>query len=156
MLTKLYTVYRAELLRYCLRICGHTSDAEDLLQETFMKALSNLDALQALSDKQQRAWLYKVARNLFYDACRKKAVENRHLHRQEEATEGGFSQVEIDMILSVLPPDLADVFIKRYFQNYTSKEIADLYDLSASGVRGMLSRARSILKDALTNDRRIP
>ena len=39
MITKLYTVYRAELMQYCCRICGNVSDAEDLLQETYTKAL---------------------------------------------------------------------------------------------------------------------
>ena len=46
MITELYTVYRAELLKYCGMVCGNISDAEDLLQETFMKALSNLDLLK--------------------------------------------------------------------------------------------------------------
>ena len=46
MITELYTVYRAELLKYCCMVCGNISDAEDLLQETFMKALSNLDLLK--------------------------------------------------------------------------------------------------------------
>lgn len=75
MITELYTVYRAELLRYCCMICGNVSDAEDLLQETFMRALSNLDLLEDLGEKERRAWLYKVARNLFYDACRRRTVE---------------------------------------------------------------------------------
>ena len=55
MITELYTVYRNELLIYCSMICGNTGDAEDLLQETFMKALSNLDLLEELEEKQRRA-----------------------------------------------------------------------------------------------------
>ncbi len=67
MITKLYTVYRSELLRYCRMMCRNPDDAENLLQETFMRALSHLDTLEELEEKQQKAWLYKVARNLFYD-----------------------------------------------------------------------------------------
>ena len=149
MITELYTVYRSELLKYCCMICGNVSDAEDLLQETFMKALSNLDLLEELGEKERRAWLYKVARNLFYDACRRRTVEQNHRMEIEEETDGGFSEVETAMILAFLPPDLSQLFIKRYFGGYTSKELAEEYGLSSSGIRAALSRARKILKEKL-------
>lgn len=97
MITKLYTVYRSELLNYCCMICGNSSDAEDLLQECFLKALSNLDLLEELDEKQQRAWFYKVARNLFYDLCRRRAVEKKYETQAKEETDGGFSEVETAM-----------------------------------------------------------
>jgi RNA polymerase sigma-70 factor (ECF subfamily) len=149
MITELYTVYRAELLKYCRMICGNASDAEDLLQETFMKALSNLDLLEELGTKERRAWLYKVARNLFYDLCRRRAVAKEKIVATVEETDGGFSEVETAMILSMLPPDLSQIFIKRYFEGYTSRRLADEYGLSPSGVRAALSRARNILREKL-------
>lgn len=150
MLTKLYTVYREELLHYCCAMCGNRSDAENLLQETFLKALSHLDLLEELGEKQRRAWLYKVARNLFCDACRRQALEQSLSMQADEETDGGFSEVETAMILSTLPPELAQVFLKRYFDGYTSRELAEEYGLSSSGIRAMLSRARKILKEKLT------
>ena len=150
MIAELYTVYRTELLKYCCMICGNVSDAEDLLQETFMKALSNLDLLEELGEKERRAWLYKVARNLFYDACRRRTVQQNHqMQLEEEETDGGFSEVECAMILSSLPPDLSQLFIKRYFEGYTSKELAREYGLSPSGVRAALSHARKLLKEKM-------
>jgi len=85
MITELYTVHRVELLKYCCIICGNVSDAEELLQETFMRALSNLDLLVELGEKERRAWLYKVARNLFFDACRRQTVQRKY---QMKANEG--------------------------------------------------------------------
>ena len=149
MITELYTVYRTELLRYCCMICGNNSDAEVLLQETFVKALSNLDLLEELREKERRAWLYKVARNLFYDACRRRTIEQNKQLPIEEETDGGFSEIETAMILSSLPPDLSQLFIKRYFDGYTSKELAEEYGLSPSGVRAALSRARKLLREQL-------
>lgn len=150
MITKLYTVYRGELFSYCRTFCQNAQEAEDLLQETFMKALSNLDVLDELEEKQQRAWLYKVARNLFYDACRRKTVEKNHQTiLTEEMAEGGFSEVETAILLSKLPPELSQVFFRRYFLGYTSKELSEEYGLSASGIRSMLNRARNILKEQL-------
>ncbi len=149
MIAELYTVYRTELLRYCCMICGNNSDAEVLLQETFVKALSNLDLLEELGEKERRAWLYKVARNLFYDACRRRTIEQNKLLPTEEETDGGFSEIETAMILSSLPPDLSQLFIKRYFDGYTSKELAEEYGLSPSGVRAALSRARKLLREQM-------
>ena len=147
MITELYTVYRAELLKYCLSICGNTGDAEDLLQETFTRALSSLDLLEELGEKERRAWLYRVARNLFYDSCRRKAVRQRHLPQPEAETDGGFSVPETAMLLSALPPDLSLLFIRRYFEGWTSQELAEEYGMTPSGVRAALNRARRILKD---------
>ena len=149
MITELYTVYHAELLKYCCMMCGNTGDAEDLLQETFRKALSNLDLLEELGEKERRAWLYKVARNLFYDTCRRRSAEQRSRTVTEEETDGGFSDIETAMILSSLPPDLSRLFTKRYFEGYTSKELAEEYGLTPSGVRAALSRARKILREKL-------
>lgn len=149
MITELYTVHRAELLKYCSMMCGNAADAEDLLQETFMKALSNLDLLEELGTKERRAWLYKVAQNLFYDLCRRRAVAKEKIVATVEETDGGFSEVETAMILSMLPPDLSQIFIKRYFEGYTSRRLADEYGLSPSGVRAALSRARNILRKKL-------
>ena len=149
MIAELYTVYRAELLKYCCMICGNVSDAEDLLQETFMKALSHLDLLEDLNEPKRRAWLYQVAKNLFYDNCRKQAIAQSHRPHPEEETDGGFSELETAMLLSTLPPELSQLFIKRYFQGYSSKELAEEYGLSPSGVRAALSRARKLLQEKL-------
>ena len=149
MITELYTVYRPELLRYCCMMCGNVSDAEDLLQESFMKALSNLNLLEELGERERRAWLYKVARNLFYDACRRRTVEKNSLMWAEEEPDGGFSEVETAMILAALPPELSRLFVRRYFEGHTSKELAEEYGLSPSGIRAALSRARKLLREKL-------
>ena len=114
-----------------------------------MKALSNLDLLEELGGKERRAWLYKVARNLFYDACRRRTIEQNNQVQTEEETDGGFSEVETAMILSLLPPDLSQLFIERYFEGYSSKELAEEYGLSPSGVRAALNRARKLLREKL-------
>ena len=53
------------------------------------------------------------------------------------------------MLLQTLPPDLSQIFIKRYFQGYNSKELAEEYGLSPSGVRAALNRARKLLREKL-------
>lgn len=149
MITELYTVYRAELFKYCGRICGNPVDAEELVQETFIRALSNFELLEELGEKERRAWLYKAARNLFYDACRRKSAEMSCQIYAGHDTDGGFSDIEIKMLLASLPSELAQLFSKRYIEGYNSKELADEYGLSPSGVRAALSRARKLLREKL-------
>lgn len=86
MVAELYTVFGSELLNYCCMMCRNIGDAQDLLQETFLKALSYQDLLESMETKQRRAWLYKVARNLFYDQCRRRAVEKNIPLRQISRT----------------------------------------------------------------------
>ena len=70
-LLKLYSLYQKELYLYLYSFCGDRHLAEDLLHETFLKALL------ALPDghTNMRAWLYMVARNLFYNQQKKKSRE---------------------------------------------------------------------------------
>lgn len=147
MVTELYTVFGSELLYYCCKMCRNSSDAQDLLQETFLKALSHQDLLEGMETKQRRAWLYKVARNLFYDQCRRRAVEEKYTLAPEAEEDTMFSEVEVGFLLSILPPDLSELFIKRYLEGYNSKELAEQYGCSASGIRAKLNRARKILRE---------
>ena len=77
MIEDLYEKYHAELIRWCRRMTQNESAAEDLVQETFMKALLSL------SDEHtnMRAWLYMVARNLFYNQQKKNEMISKQIRR---------------------------------------------------------------------------
>ena len=75
MVEELYAAFYDELLRYCASIARQQAAAEDLVQETYLRALGHLDSLEDLSRSQRRAWLYKTARNLYIDRVRKASRE---------------------------------------------------------------------------------
>ena len=90
-LLKLYSLYQKELYLYLYSLCGDRYLAEDLLHETFLKALL------ALPDghSNMRAWLYMVARNLFYNQQKKKLREilmDEQIYPLEEKTEEGLPE----------------------------------------------------------------
>src|SRR6266568_8643548 len=63
--------YRAELLVHCYRLLGSPQDAEDMVQETFLRAWNRLDRF--VGGVYFRAWLYKIATNLSLDALDKRS-----------------------------------------------------------------------------------
>ena len=70
-------VHREALLRLCYRMTGSTADAEDVVQETFARALARPPAEL---DRDLRPWLVRVAMNLSRDALRtRKAAATRHV-----------------------------------------------------------------------------
>jgi len=66
----LYEKHSEELERFARSMASNEKEAEDLIQDTFLKALTHLHTLDKLSAPQQRAWLFKVLRNLRYDRYR--------------------------------------------------------------------------------------
>ena len=75
-LLRLYEAYGRELFLYLYSLCKSRETAEDLMQETFVKALLSLPDGHA----NVRAWLYMVARNLYYDMCRRRFIWKRAAH----------------------------------------------------------------------------
>lgn len=143
----LYEKHHEELERFARSIAGNEKEAEDLVQDTFMKALTHLHTLNTLSDPQQRAWLFKVLRNLRYDRFRKQRFERPMQERDEpEIDPDDFSAVEMKDLLQSLPANLQDVVYKRYWLGLTSKQIAKPLGLSDATVRYRLQTAISLLR----------
>lgn len=69
-IAQLYDAYTPALLRYLKRLTGSREEAEDLAQETFLKALRHWDQLEANTNVQ--AWLFRIARNVAYDSFRRR------------------------------------------------------------------------------------
>ena len=149
MIQDLYERHFEELRRYCLRLCRSGEQAVDLVQETFLKALEREQIMADYSPEQQRAWLYKAARNLFLDDMRRSALLRKKqglLLDEEEGEESGFSRAETELLLLRLPPELRTFFRLRYLEGYSAVELGEMFDLPSATVRTKLLRARQLLK----------
>ena len=145
----LYERHFEELMRYCLQLCRSRDTALDLVQETFLRALEREEAMAAYAPEQQRAWLYRAAKNLFLDGVRKSALlqrKQRLLLEAEEGEEDGFSRAEMELLLLRLPSEDRTLFRLRYLEGYSAVELGEMFDMPAATVRTRLLRARQLLK----------
>lgn len=148
---ELYEDYYKELVRYGTHMCGSRELAEDLAQETFVKAMMHAASVEELSAGKRRAWLYRTFKNLFFDRCRRSALENNYISSLSPALseDGRLQEVENAMLLQTVSPKDRAMFQLRYFDGYTAEEIARMMNLPAGTVRSRLSRCRKFLKDQL-------
>ena len=153
MIQDLYERHFEELRRYCLQLSRSGDVAFDLVQETFLKALEREELLRSLSPEQQRAWLYKAARNLFPDGVRRSALLQRKqnlLLDEEEQMESGFSRTETELLLLRLPAEDRTLFRLRYLEGYSAVELGEMFDMPPATVRTRLLRARLSLKKEMS------
>ena len=147
-----YRLYQPELLRYARSSCPSRELAEDLTQEVFLRALQNVEKLEALSRSQRRAWLYKTLKNLLYDHYRGETLANRYICEVEPdaaAEEHGYARLEDEALLTCLAPQDRMLFQMRYVEGYTAAELAELFHMPSGTIRARLSRSRAVLRAAL-------
>ena len=144
MVAMLYPLYYEELMRYVLGFIGSRAAAEDLVQETFLRAIRHAGDLEELDQKQCRAWLYKTARNLFYDLVRHEAVAPA-LEEAGVAVDD-LTVVIVEQLLQKLSAEKRELVRMRYFDGYNSTEIGRKLMISPATVRTRLAAAIKELK----------
>ena len=144
MIEQLYEKLYGELLGYLTLRTGNASAAEDIAQETFLRALCHGDTLEELSFSQCRAWLYRTAKNLMIDGYRRRDVSGKET--PETAAETDFTRIEIELACAVLSPQDKSIFYLRHFEGYNATEIGEMLGLSPANVRMRLKAARTKLK----------
>ena len=145
MVEELYTVFREPLLRYCRSVTnGDEAGAEDLVQETFLRAMEHLEELEALRRAQRQAWLCRTALHLYIDRWRKLRRETLAEGELLEQTpfRQDFSAAAVTQLVDRLPEEERTLFRLRYFQGYNARELGGLFSLPPSTVRSRLAAAR--------------
>jgi len=156
------------LYNTALRMTGNVQDAEDLVQETFVRAYKFFDKFKKGTNC--KAWLFKIMKNNFINKFRKKAREPSTVSfDQIEGAQGIESQVagevsaesklspdldelledDIKYALESLPLEFRMAVILSDISGFTYKEIADIMGTPIGTVRSRLSRARGVLQKKL-------
>ncbi len=148
---ELYERYFDELAAYAAGMSGSREQVEDLVQETFVRALMHEDTVEELSTGQRRAWLYRTMKNLYFDRYRRNVLEHQYLTtlQRDGEEDPGIQAVEQAMVLEQLRPEDRTIFTLWHFAGYAPGEIAELLHLPSGTVRSKLSRCRRALQETL-------
>lgn len=154
---------RGALLARARRVCrSQGSDAEDLVQETFLRFFQQGEKGALPEESHWEAWLGRTFTNLFYDQCRRQKVQARRASDpalggepaviQEHAVRSIYESVSQDQVAQVveqsLSPTLRETF-KLHAGQMSNQEIAQVLGIPSGTVRKRLHDARMKLKELL-------
>lgn len=160
--------YERKIYRLGLRLMGNEQDAEDVLQETFLKAFEHLKDFR--EDSRFYTWLVRIAVNEGLMKLRKRRADKAGPIEDAVDEEGQFMPREFrdwkpdpeqqlgqkemeDVLLSAaraLPPSLRAVFFLRDVEELSTEETADALGLTIGAVKARLFRARFQLRERLS------
>ena len=167
--------YRAELTAYCYRMLASPFEAEDAVQETFIRAWRNLDRFEGRAAL--RSWLYRIATNVCLDMLggRERRARPMDLGPAQEPIEANLNdgprrrgssrcrirrsspesnettRLALVAALQHLPPKQRAVLILCEVLRWKASEVAELLDTSVASVNSALQRARATLEASRTS-----
>lgn len=140
---------RVSLLRIAGGILRHSQNAEDAVSAAIVIAYQKLDTLR--SEQSVKPWLYKITVRCCYD-IEKKARRERPTADALMPEQPLFASSTLDTLyelLDELPKHMARVLLMYYYEGFSTKEIADMLQMSRPAVSMRLARGRKRLKEML-------
>jgi RNA polymerase sigma-70 factor, ECF subfamily len=143
------------LRAFAISLSGNVDRADDLVQETLLRALANIDSFQPGTN--MSAWLFTILRNLFRSEYRKR-------RREVEDGDGSYAETlksqpeqssrvefeEFRTALAKLPPDQREALILVGASGFSYEEAAEICGCAVGTIKSRVNRARSRLADLLS------
>ncbi len=151
--------YSKQLKYFALNLTANDDDAQDLLQDTLIKAIMYKDKFADATNL--KAWLYTIMKNVFINNYRR-TVKTRsiidtntslsHINAKQKGSprmaESTMTELEVNAAIDSLPSDFGMPF-RMYFEGYKYKEIAEHMDVPIGTIKSRIFLARKILMDEL-------
>lgn len=147
--------YKDAILRTCYVYLSHQQDAEDAMQDTFLKAWKAMDRFDKDRSTSEKAWLMRIAINTCHDYYRSRWFRRVDARQALEDLPQRYLLVEEqDIALTIdvmrLPEKLKQVVLLHYYQEMTLREIAQVLNVAPSTVHRRLKQAQQQLKLDIT------
>ncbi|MGL5507028.1 MAG: RNA polymerase sigma factor [Paraclostridium sp.] len=143
--------YEKDLYRVAIAITKNNEDALDCIQESILKAYTNIQNLK--QDEYFKTWLIKILIN----QCKYVVEKNKKYlslinENIKDSHTNNLYEIEVKSIVNDLDEDLRTLVILYYFEDISIKDISNELDIPEGTIKSRLSRARSKLKNMVANN----
>ena len=156
----IYRKYALPLKRFVMSLCHNETVAEDVVAETFYKAIKNIDSFK---DGNIFTWLCTIAKNTYFNIAAKKENGNVSFEDESVPEPASLTSVEDECLkkesslelyrqIQLLEPTERDVIYLRIFANLSYKEIGDVLKKSENWARVTYFRSKEKLKGQMKNE----
>lgn len=152
---ELYRRHAGRVFGLCLRLTGDRAEAEELAQESFVRAWNRLGSFRRRSAF--GSWLHRLTTNVVLDHLRARGRFRERFVRGEDAAgppaaaraERPGDRLDLEAAIAGLPPQARTVFVLHHVEGYKHREIAAMTGLAEGTSKAHLHRARKLLRKAL-------
>jgi len=149
--SRLTEPYRRELIAYCYRLTGSLTEAEDMVQESLLRAFRALETFEGRASL--RAWLYRIAHNLCVNHVQRRPPLWQSLEEVEptapDAAQFGQERENVRLgfvaLVQSLPPKQRAALVLRDVLGWSAEETARILETTVPAVKNALARARQTL-----------
>lgn len=171
------TIYTKPLYSFCVRLIGNPDDAQDVVQDIFIKLWKHRDSFDSSREASLKTWIFTIARNSCYDYLRKKkqtpfsAMNFLFKQQSDDETGADFEDVLVDELpqadelfiekenreqvekaLAHLSSTYREVIILHYTEGMTFEEISKVVGKPLNTVKSQHRRALAIMKTVLVGN----
>jgi RNA polymerase sigma-70 factor (ECF subfamily) len=158
--------YQNAVFSVCYRLTGNRQEAEDMSQQTFIRAYQRLNSFEV--ERPFLPWIRRVAANVCLNAMERRRLESVDVETVEESLPASLHEnpahhmevqettIRLHAAVLALPPAYRAVIELRHFQELSYEEVSDLLNLPLNTIKSHLFRARKLLAEALKDERLQP
>jgi RNA polymerase sigma-70 factor (ECF subfamily) len=154
----LYERFSAKMYYVCLRYARHELEAQDMLQDGFIKVFDNISKFK--HNGSFEGWIRRIMVNTSLNYCRKSSFKNEQIgieDYQDKVVDSkavsNLSEQELLKLIQTLPDGYRMVFNLYVIEGYSHKEIGELLNTTESTSRSQLAKARKWMQKVLTEQK---
>ncbi len=155
---RLYELYASKMYFVCLRYARHELEAQDMLQDGFIKVFDNLS--QFKSNGSFEGWIRRIMVNTSLNYCRKSSFKQENIgieDYQDKVVDSKavsrLSEMELLALIQKLPDGYRVVFNLYVIEGYSHKEIGEMLKITESTSRSQLAKSRKWMQKLLTEQK---